>query len=463
MCEGAMTWRWAGLAWVALAWGAVTGCAGAQQAPLLVDWSVEGSHPYVLASGETEPVIHVDVKTALPEDELRRIPLNVSLVLDHSGSMSGEQMDDARDAALYMLSQLKNEDRVSVIAFSTRSEVLQAQDEWDDVERAELRAKLMALEPRGTTAMQQALHQALQQVRSRYEEGSINRIILLSDGIPNDASQIMSLANNARSSGISITTMGLGPYYNEDLMAQIADTSGGNYRFIQTSDAIEDFFREEKASMEQVVARNVQVEFNLGPGVEVVQTLGGQAQVSGRQVRFFLGEVGPSDERQLGLRLRVKASASGSRVELLDARLSWEDVIYWSGPQERWSYLEANATLDEALIQGSRNVELAERVGRLQAALEMERAVKDFEEGKPAEAQERLKKAAEHYTQQRMEVQPYAAPASVGSVAISADEEGLDGYIQGVAEELFDADPESDKTKVLLKSVKQRSRQEAGM
>jgi len=158
--------------------------------------------------------------------------------------------------------------------------------------------------------------------------------------------------------------------------------------------------------------------------------------------------------------LRVKASASGSKVELLDARLSWEDVVYWNGAQERWSYLEANATRDEALIQNSRNVELAERVGRLQAALEMERAVKDFEEGNPHVAQERLQRAAEQYNKQRMEVQ--AMPAA-GSVAIAAEEESLGGYIQGVADELFEADPESDKTKVLLKSVKQRSRSEAGM
>ncbi|MEL6177463.1 MAG: VWA domain-containing protein, partial [Myxococcota bacterium] len=205
---------------LASVWIIASGCAGTQQvedAPLLLDWSVESSHPYVLASGETESVLHVDLEAVLPEDEQRRIPLNISLVLDHSGSMSGEQMTDARDAVLYMLSQLKPDDRVSVVVFSTQVELLQAQDEWEEIDHIKLRDKLALITPRGTTAMYRALQQGLQQVRSRYEAGSINRVILLSDGIPNDGSQIVNLATNARSGGVAITTMGLGPYYNEDL------------------------------------------------------------------------------------------------------------------------------------------------------------------------------------------------------------------------------------------------------
>ncbi|MEO1268151.1 MAG: hypothetical protein AAFX99_08635 [Myxococcota bacterium] len=145
--------------------------------------------------------------------------------------------------------------------------------------------------------------------------------------------------------------------------------------------------------------------------------------------------------------------------------MSWEDVVYWSGVQERWSYLEAQATQDEALIEDKRNVELAERVGRLQAALEIERAVEEFQAGRVPEAQERLKNAASVYQSQRAAAQPPVPVTAVdtGGWAEEDEAESLDVYMEGMADDFDGADPESEKTKILLKSAKQRSRRESGL
>ncbi len=440
------------------------------QAPDLIQWQIEQSHPYVMAGDVTEEVINVDLAAALPTEMEARIPLNLSIVIDHSGSMNGEQMAHARDALRYMLAQLQDDDHVSVIAFSTQVEVLQPQTEWDDVDRGDLNARIDQLTPRGTTAMYEALQQAYSEVSSHYDAARINRVILLSDGIPNDPTYITSIAQQARSSNIAITTMGLGPYYNEDLMAQIADLSGGNYRFIKESGEIERFFLAEKRSMEQIVARNVSLTFNLGPGAELVQTLGGQASFNGRQVNVYLGDLSVSDPRQIALKLNVRAAASGARVEILDARLTWEDVIAWTGTHEAWAYVEAEATRDQALIDKHHNKLVVEKVGRLHAAWEMERAVYDYQAGRKEEARQRLMQASQQYREEKqaasswLQEAPQAAPAEP-TVGVTAGSANLESFMDDAIQGLFsddESEEESEKTKVLIKSVKSRARSESG-
>lgn len=436
-----------------------TGCATAKvDSPRLINWEVETSHPYVLAGEVTEAVVNVDVSAALPDKEGLAIPLNISLVIDHSGSMSGDQMEDARKALLYMLSQLDGDDHVSVVAFSTQVDVLVPQTEWDDVDKEELAAAIRDLKPRGTTAMQDALQRAYTETLVHYDASHINRIILLSDGIPNDGAQLMSIANNARSYGIGITTMGLGPYYNEDLMAQIADTSGGNYRFIRNSGELKQFFLAEKQSMEQIVGRSLQLTFNLGPGVEIVQTLGGTADLNGRRVSVFLGELGPSDKRQIAFKLRVKAPASGAKVEIADAHLTWEDVINWSGNQERWAYVEAESTQNQATVDEHRDNGIMEKVGRLHAAWEMDNAIREYEAGRRDQAKKHLKRAAQQYRDQRVKAE---AALEVAPASVSGPGNVLDAFIEEAAEALDSSEPDSDDGKVLIKAVKSRSRSEA--
>ncbi len=455
----------------ALALSALSGCATTAEVPKLMTWKVEASHEYVMAGEATDAVVNIELGARMPEGQEQRVPLNLSLVLDHSGSMSGEQMEDARQALTYILGELHPEDTVSVIAFSTRAVILQEQAEWDDVDQGELFAKIKAVEPIGTTAMQEALGTALGQVHARYDGGRINRIILLSDGIPNDATQLTSMAQSARSSNIGISTFGLGPFYNEDLMAQLADLSGGNYRFIQKSEDLETFFLAEKKSMEQIVARNVHLQVNLGPGIEVVQTLGAQATLGGRAVSIFIGDFGASDERQIALRVKVTAPASGANVEMIDAQLIWEDVVNWGGNLEHWAYLQAKSTKDQALIDKHHNKIIEEKVGRLEAAWQMEQAIREFEAGKKQEAERRLRSAAQEYRAKRDEASAYyefqseelGGEMPMPQAGSAAGLGSWDSLLEEAADELDESEPESDEGKVLIKKSKAKSRTASGL
>ncbi len=452
-----------GLSWM-------TGCASTQPAPDLLQWKVDSSHPLVEAGGDTNAVVTVDVSAFVPPEDQHRIPLNLSLVIDHSGSMTDKQMQDTRHAVSYMLSQLQPDDTVSVVAFSTRAEVLVEQDEWDDVDKGELKLALDTLKPEGTTAMYQGLQVAQQQMNRTFDPARINRIILFSDGIPNDAGQLHGFAQQMKNRGIAVTTMGLGAHYNEDLMAEIADLSGGNYHFIKESADIETFFLEEKDSMEQIVARSARLVFHLGPGVTLKRTLGAQASANGRSLTVHLGELAAGEARQIALEVAVRGGGSGAKVELTDVELMWDDVVHWSGQHTIHHFLAAEATKDTALIEQKRKKVVVERAGRLAAAWEMEQAILDYQEGDVQSARQRMEQAASEYRVMKKEAQASitsgAAPAppkdrravDVPSVAVEAESISLDGYMDDVIDAISGSEPESDEGKVLIKSVKAKKR-----
>jgi Ca-activated chloride channel homolog len=457
-------------------------CATPAPGPKLVEWEVTGSHPYLLAGEETNTVVHLEIGAKLPDTEQERIPLNLSLVVDHSGSMTKEQLDDSKKAVRYVLSELRPEDTVSVIAFSSRVEVLQNQEPWDDVDRKELYKEIADLEARGTTNMTGALQTALAQVRTRFDGGRLNRIILISDGIPNDPSQLSALADGARSSQIAISTFGLGPHYNEDLMADLADRSGGNYRFIQKSGDIQEYFAQERQGLEQVVARNATVTVTLGPGVSLDQALGAQASYQGNnQLSIFIGDLGVSDKRAVALKLKVKAPASGANVELIDATLTWEDVVFWDGYKERLAYLQAESTKDQAKIDKHHDKIVEEKVGRLLAAWEAEQAIRDYEAGNREQAERRLNRAADDYKRRRLEAQastpsydakiavdaPISAPQAAEAGSAYLDDWLLDTAVElqaddGDVDEGEDKAEEEDRRKVLIKKTKRGTRSVSG-
>ena len=429
----------------------LAGCAAVQAPNTLVQMEIEASNDKVLANNTSEGVVHIDIGAQLPPNLRERIPLNISLVMDHSGSMSGDQMADAKAAVIHILNGLHPDDKVSVIAFSTRVAVLQPQEAWGDVDTQTLFEALGGIRPRGTTALHEALQQALAQVRKTHSETSINRVFLLSDGIPNEGSRLGALAQQSRAQQVAISTFGLGPYYNEDLMAELADVSGGNYHFIKESEEIETFLMAEKRSMEQVVARGVQLRAHLGPGVQVLQAFGGKSTIQGKVVSIFVGDIGAAERRQVALKLKITAPASGAKVELMDVELSWEDVVTWTGAAQQWQYLEASATRDRALIDGRHKKSVEEKVGRLQAAWEMEAAMDAFEAGNKEAAERRLREAVTDYRQKRLQT-----PRSLDRPS------PLEEVMLQTAEMVADTDAKSETGKLLIKKTKRRSREASG-
>lgn len=267
--------------------------------------------------------------TGLPvKGAARRTPVNVAIVLDKSGSMLGEKLRRAKDAAIASIDRLGPDDIVSVIAYDHTVEVLVPATKVSD--RALIHAAIEQLTATGNTALFAGVAKGAGEVRKFLDRQRVNRIILLSDGQansgPSSPADLGELGASLIKEGISVTTLGLGLDYNEDLMAALARRSDGNNYFIENSSDLATKFAFEFDDVTSVVAQEVTVRITCAPGVRPVRVLGREADITGQTVTAYLNQVYGGQEKYLLLEVEVPAGADGTRRGIADVAVTYANM-----------------------------------------------------------------------------------------------------------------------------------------
>lgn len=345
-------------------------------------------------AGEPAPVIaRLRVGTVAPP-EAKKPPINLALVIDTSGSMEGKPIEDARAAATAMIDALSDGDKLAVIAFHSTAEVLLPSTELDGDNKSEVKARVQAMKAQGTTDMSSGLRAGLDEVNKSYTAQGINRIVLVGDGVPNNPSLMHPLAAEAASRGISITTLGLGPDFNEVLMGAVAQTSGGRFHYVEKSEQVADYFHGEVLRLQAVYARNAVVSLTPGPGVHIESVLGMPTTTTASGVEVTLGDLSRDDKRDLIVKLSVDPKRDGAPVELLDAVVSFDDAMGEGGRVQRRVFLGARSTSAAKDIEAGRNPDVEDAAASTQAAAATIKAIETARSGDNARAQEVLDQAA---------------------------------------------------------------------
>jgi Ca-activated chloride channel family protein len=368
-----------------------TACAGAQrpQTPNLLALDAALANRFVPAAERSDVVARIRVR--VPETaSLRRPPINLSLVVDTSGSMEGRAIEDARTASVALLDSLRDGDRLAVVTFDSRAAVLLPSTTLDSDSRAEARRRLLAIRAQGTTAMAEGLRLGVLEVMGHHDPAGINRVVLLGDGVPNDRGGIEELATSTGARGVSITALGLGLDYDESLMGAIAQRSGGHFHYVAESAQVAQVFRDEVLRMERVVARNAVAVLTPGPGVEVQGVVGLDATRTDQGVTVTLGDVTEGSTRDVIVRMSAPSRRVGATVELLDVALSYDDAVRGAGRLEARTFLGARATDNVAEREGGRDEEVEHSAARMQLAAGTLAAIRDARTGNVAQAQASL-------------------------------------------------------------------------
>ncbi len=352
---------------------------------VLLDGALDNT--FVHADQQAEVIARLRIDTRSIGDA-ERPTLNLVLAMDTSGSMEGDAMDSARAAAGKLVNALRPGDHIAVVAFASETRIVVPNTVIGDDTRTGIHTAIDGMKAHGTTDMQGGLSQALQQMTAGAGKDVVNRIVLLSDGVPNDPSQIPALADQARSYGASITALGLGLEYDETLMGAIAQRSGGKFHFIEKPEQVAAVFEDEIARMERLVARQMNLIVNPGPGVQVTEIIGQQMQRSGRQAWVQLGDLSQGEQRDVYVKLAVSGHAGGAKVELLDGILTFQDAVAGAGSLKRTLFLGARATGDAAELDKGRNPAIENGAAKAALAAVVVRAIAMARAGQTQQAQQ---------------------------------------------------------------------------
>ena len=356
--------------------------------PKLVDMTVEATTPLVLANAATELGIRVRI-TARDLPDAKRPPLNLGLVLDTSGSMEGASIDAVRASAAALVGKLRDGDRISIVAFHSRVDVLVPSLVVSPATRPQLEHAVAGIHAHGTTDLAGGLATALGEVRQHALAHGVNRIVLLSDGVPNTSAQLPNLIAQTHQAGITVTSLGLGVDYDTTLMTQIARDTGGEFHYLEKPEEVATVFDHELMKMTTIVGRGLQLHLAPGPGV-TIETMPGFQPAGDGSVYATVGDLPAGETRDLMIPVKVMARGDGSTAELVDATLTFDDVIGASGQHERTGYVGAKASDDAAKVRSA--VKISLEVARIRSfgAAAMLDAINLARSGQLGPAQEHL-------------------------------------------------------------------------
>lgn len=345
----------------------------------VVKWTVRPSHGGALPGS----AVHVLVElTADRIEQKSRAPINLALVLDRSGSMSARRkLEYAKAAAHIVIDQLAATDRVAIVAFDSVSTVMMPSAPAGD--RAQLHAVIDGLTPGGSTNVSGGLLDGMAEVQRNLKREHVNRVMLMTDGLSNFGETapeaFARIADQASGAGISVSTMGLGAEFSEDVLVSIAEHAGGRYYYIENPDQMASIFRGEVQGMQAVVARDLKLALEAKHGAVIEQVFGYRGPALAPGAALTVGDLYSAQTRKLVVRLRLPAGVTAV-TSLLDVRLTYQDAR--SGkPVEGTKPARVDPAVNLAAAEATADREVVERVESVLAAARLEEAMTQLDRG----------------------------------------------------------------------------------
>jgi Ca-activated chloride channel family protein len=348
----------------------------------------------------TQQLVYVLIET-VPGSSMSQVqmPLNLSLVLDKSGSMQGKKIQNLREAAKLVVDRLGPQDTISIVAFSDRKyRIAESQPVTD---KDSLKKGIDRIRDGGGTAISGGMSQGLAELDKATGPDRVSRMLLLTDGQTfGDEKQCKKLGKQAGDRGIVVNALGLGDDWNEDLLDDIAEASGGRADFIDSPEKIVSFFEQAVQSMQDTVVQNAQLILRLASDItprQVWQVLPmisnlGYQPLSDRDVQVTLGEMEKGQPRSLLVELLVGPRPAGT-YRVAQAEISYDvPGLKLSGQRIRSDIL-LNFTADATQAK-EYDPEVMNLVEKVTAFKLQTRALEEAKMGNIAGASQKLRAAA---------------------------------------------------------------------
>jgi Ca-activated chloride channel family protein len=343
----------------------------------------------IVQAGNGEVYLAVDLAVN-DSAAAHRASVNMAIVIDHSGSMQGDKITQARQAARGIVERLGADDRVALIQYDDDAQVLVPSVAADAEGKRRLYAAIERIADDGGTNLHGGMMLGIDEARRAMGGERVNRVVLLSDGQANvgvvDPSQIAQAASDSADQGVRVTTIGLGLDYNEDLMEAIAEHGRGQYYYVKDAGGLESVFAGELRSMQGTVA--TRAELRLSPacsGVEIAEVYGYESRRDGNDVIVPLSDLFGGEKRKVLVRLKVPAGVSGAKA-LARTTLAY-DAAGGGGRKTAALDLGVEVSSDAQAVRASADADVMTKVEEVEAARTMKEAAAAYDRGDTAQAQ----------------------------------------------------------------------------
>lgn len=256
---------------------------------------------------------------------LKPMPLNLSVVLDRSGSMQGSKISKVLEATRMLAGMMQQQDVLSLVTFNDSVQTLIPNAKGPDLKGIEKILSLVTAD--GQTFLSGGYEEGVR-LASVARHNMVSRVMLLSDGQANqgitDRSILADMSKKNLSAHITTSTFGAGSDFDEDLMKRMAESGGGNSFYIEEPEHSEAVFREELEYMRGLVATDCTVTFRSAAGINA--TLLNNYSVTEKDT-WLIGDISTVEERSLVLELGISViGKAGTELQVGEFEVNWNSM-----------------------------------------------------------------------------------------------------------------------------------------
>lgn len=280
----------------------------------------------IYIGGDGTATMALTLAAAMPDSgDAAAQSVDLVIVLDRSGSMGGDKMHNALGAIRGLLDRLTPADRFALVTYASDVRMESGLLPVTPANRERLAATVNRVRAGGGTNLGGGLRMGIDTLRSAETTKGVSRVVLISDGLANegivDPGVLGRMASEATEHRLSVSTVGVGADFNEQLMTSLADRGTGAYYFLDRPDAFASVFESAFREARQTVASGVEIRVPLRDGLALAHAAGYPVEIRDGWAAFRPGDLLGGQERRLFLTFRVPAGSERNyRIDGIEAR-----------------------------------------------------------------------------------------------------------------------------------------------
>lgn len=345
------------------------------------------SNSRLLAGGDRDLYAEVRFIADPGAGQQVRAPLSMAIVLDTSGSMDGEKMEDAKSSVMRLIRDMRDDDEVSLVRYSDSASIVQPMSRVGRV-RDDLISKVRNLSAGGGTAIPLGLSQGMSTLEDA-GKGRVRRVVLVSDGLDSSRAAAERLARESFGKGVTVSSLGIGLDFDESYMSGLSAVGHGNFGFVKNAGSLSAFLQRELSETASTTIQGAKVRVKLPAGVRATRASGAEMkEIGDDEIELQLGSLFSGDERRVLIEMTAHMETDAKAFE---GAASW-NLVGGAPVEAGIARLTVSPTYEPTDVEASRDGEVMANAVSVVASKRQLEAAEAFQRGDVQGAQNLIDK-----------------------------------------------------------------------